>query len=360
MSQRAISLIAAATLTGYNLAITLLLLWMKFIACAAVIGFAGSQLSRYGDVIAEKTGLGGQWIGLILLATVTSLPELATGISAVMIVEAPDLAVGNVLGSCIFNLAMLALLDVLCREKPIYTMAGQGHILSAAFGIVLIGFTSLCLLLPDKFAVRSLGHVGLYSPFLVLMYLVAIRSVFIFEKRSMAELANDLQEQYPHISLRQATVRYLVAAFAVVGAGIWLPSIGQQMVDLFGWHASFVGTLFLAASTTLPELVVTVTALRLGALDMALANLLGSNLFNMLVLAIDDLFYRPGPILANVSTVHATSSLSALIMTGTVIIGLIYRPQFRLLGVIGWVSVALVAIYLANTFLLFSSAQASL
>ncbi|WP_024302669.1 sodium:calcium antiporter [Pseudogulbenkiania sp. MAI-1] len=343
----------------YNVTTISLLLWMQFFVCAAVIGFAGARLSRYGDVIAKKTGLGGRWIGLILLATVTSLPELATGISAVAIVKAPDLAVGDALGSCVFNLAMLAVLDVLYRGKSIYTVVGQGHILSAAFGIMLIGFVGFCLLLPDKFAAWSLGHVGLYSPLFVLMYLLAIRAVFSFERRTMAVFVGDLAQQYPDIALRQAVIRYLVAASAVVGAGIWLPSIGQQLAHLHGWHASFVGTLFIAGATSLPELAVTISALRLGALEMALANLLGSNLFDVLVLAVDDLFYLPGPILAHVSPFHATSSLSALIMTGAVIIGLIYRAQSRLKGVIGWVSLVLIAIYLANTFLLSQVDQAS-
>ena len=54
-------------------------IWLQFITCAALIGFAGPELSRSGDIIAEKTGLSHSWIGLILLATVTSLPELITG-----------------------------------------------------------------------------------------------------------------------------------------------------------------------------------------------------------------------------------------------------------------------------------------
>jgi len=338
------------------LAITSLLLWMKFIACASVITYAGRHLSRNGDVIAEKTGWGSGWIGLFLLATVTSLPELATGISAVAMVGAPDLAVGNVLGACVYNLAMLAIVDTLNRDKSIYSMAGQGHILSAAFSVMLLAFTGFCLLLPNEVSAWSLGHIGLYSPIIVFLYLLAIRSVFSYEKRKMAEFVGELAERYPEISLRQAVTRFIMAAFAVVGAGIFLPSVGQQLADFYGWHASFVGTLILAIATTLPELAVTIAALRLGAVDMAIANLLGSNLFNVMILAIDDMFYLPGPILAHVSRIHAMSSLSALIMTGAVIVGLIYQPQSRLRGLIGWVSVVLVAIYLVNTSLLFHAA----
>ena len=71
------------------------LIWLEFGACAALITLAGWRLSLYGDVIAEKTGLGGTWIGVVLLASVTSLPELATGVSAVAAADAPNIAVGT-------------------------------------------------------------------------------------------------------------------------------------------------------------------------------------------------------------------------------------------------------------------------
>ncbi len=80
------------------------MVWVKFIFCILAIFFSGRKIARYGDVIAEKTGLGGVWIGLILLALITSLPELFNGVSAVIIVDAPDLTVGNLLGANAFNL----------------------------------------------------------------------------------------------------------------------------------------------------------------------------------------------------------------------------------------------------------------
>ena len=96
-----------------------MLLWVEFIACTVAIVFAGARLSRYGDIIAEKTGLGRTWIGVVLLATVTSLPELVTGISSVTYAGFPDIAVGDVLGSCVFNLLILAILDAMYKPMPI-------------------------------------------------------------------------------------------------------------------------------------------------------------------------------------------------------------------------------------------------
>ena len=116
---------------------------------------------------------------------------------------------------------------------------------------------------------------------------------------------------------------------------------------------SFVGTLFVAAATSAPEIAVTIAAVRIGALDMAIANLLGSNLFDILIVAIDDIFYLPGPILAHVSPVHAVSAFSAVIMTGIAVIGLFYRPGGKLLRTVGWISVFLLALYLINSWVLY-------
>jgi len=103
----------------------------------------------------------------------------------------------------------------------------------------------------------------------------------------------------------------------------------------------------------MPELVVTITALRLGALNMAIGNLLGSNLFNIAILAIVDLVYLKGPILSYVSGVHAVSAMSAMIMTGIFIIGLFYRAQTRLYRTVGWASLMLLSVYLINSYILF-------
>ena len=120
-----------------------------------------------------------------------------------------------------------------------------------------------------------------------------------------------------------------------------------------GWNRSFVGSLFVALATTLPELAVTLSALRLGALDMAIGNLLGSNLFNVAIVGIDDLFYRPGDLLAHVSPVHAITAASAVVMTGLAVVGLFFRPRSRVLRAVGMVSIGMAAVYLVNTYVVF-------
>ena len=335
------------------MATSTLLIWFEFSICALLIGIAGTKLARYADVIADKTGLSGSWVGLILLATVTSLPELVTGISSLTLVDAPNIAVGGVLGSCVFNLAILIVLDFLVRGESIYRRASPSHILSAGFGVVLIGFVGLSVLLADKTATLSFAHIGAYTPIIVLLYIIAMRALFVHERAQVKAFVAKVADRYPEVTLRRASTYYALAALVVVAAGIYLPFVGERLAGVMGWHQTFVGTLFIAGVTSLPELAVTVAALRIGALDMAIANLLGSNLFNIIVLAIDDLIYLNGPLLTHISPLHAFSAMSAVVMSGVVIIGLVYRPKIPMFASVGWISLSLFTIYLLNTYVLF-------
>ena len=134
---------------------------------------------------------------------------------------------------------------------------------------------------------------------------------------------------YTSVSLKRTLVYFGLTTMAIVGAGIWLGFIGDQISNSTGLKASFVGTLFLAISTTAPEMVVSISAARMGALEMAVANVVGSNLFNIgVIIFINDLFFREGPILQYVSTGHVLTALFALMMSSIVIIGIIFRPKF--------------------------------
>lgn len=334
-------------------------IWLQFVLCAALIGVAGYQLSRYGDAIAQRTGLSGSWIGLALLATVTSLPELATGITSVTVANAPNLAVGDALGSCVVNLVFLVVIDFFFRKEPVWHRASQGHVLAAAFGVVMLGFTLVSLLMSQ--AKPSQGMVvaasatqmgfGLTTPVLLALYLVAMRTVFAYERDHAALETVELDAALP--ALRAAVIRFAVAACVVAGAGIWLPFVATDLANAMGWNKSFVGSLFVALATSMPELAVTLSALRMGALDMAIGNLLGSNLFNVAIIAVDDMFYRPAALLASASPLHAVTAGSAITMTGLAMVGLFFKPTGRIMRAISWISLGLVAMYLLNTYVLF-------
>jgi cation:H+ antiporter len=337
------------------------MVWLEFFICAIVILFSGSLLSRYGDMLAEKTGMGRTWIGLILLATVTSLPELATGLSSVTVAAAPNIAVGDIMGSCVFNLMLIGIVDLFYRPGPILSRVDRGHMLSGGFGVLLIGVATWGLLVGRYWNPSGSNWIAPYTPFILILYFVAMRVVFRYEQRRMAAYIKKeiVVLRYEAVSSQKVYWNVGVHSSVIIGAGIWLPFIGSQIAQETGWGTTFVGNLLIAASTSLPEIVTSFTALRLAAPDLAIANLFGSNLFNMAILAIDDLVYVEGFLLSHASFYHVFSAITALVMTGIAITAIIYRPQKKIWVVLSWSGVALITLYLLNAYLLFILATGS-
>jgi len=333
------------------------LVWLKFLACLVIILFAGTKLARYGDVIAEKTGLGGIWIGLVLLAAITSVPELVTGVSSVALVGLPDLAIGTLFGSCLFNLTILALLDILHRRTPVLSEVRLRHIASAGTGILLIAAAAVSIFAGEGFSGLALGWVGVPSIIILILYLVAIWRMFRFERNQAVQHLEDTPSQYEGVSMRAIWFKFALAAIAVIGAGIWVSFIGDEIAQTYGWGASFVGSLFLAVSSSMPELVVSIAALRLGALDMAVADILGSNMFNIAIILPVDLSYTQGPILFQprslMSATHLITAVVAVVMSLLVIIGLRFRQKRKTFIVISWYTPALIGLYIFGAYSLF-------
>jgi cation:H+ antiporter len=326
------------------------LVWIQLVICLAIIIVAGTRLSKYGDIIAEKTGLGRIWIGVVLLATVTSIPELATGISSVAIIGKPDLTLGDLFGSNLINLVTIAIIDVLYTRGPILHYMGTGLVLAATASSFLIGAVAASIFVSQNISSMGLlNYIGIYSPIIFLLYLSVQYMLMHFERRSQPSRGvPDIPAASNHadISLKRVISFFVVAALVTAAAGTWLGFIGDQITITTGLKATFVGSLFLAICTSSPEIVVSISALRLGALDMAVGNVIGSNLFNMgVVVFLDDLFFTKGPILSYASTDHIFTALIAMLMSCVVIIGLIYRPRFWPRIWVGIDTVGLVVLY---------------
>jgi cation:H+ antiporter len=336
------------------------LVWLQFIGLSLVIVIGGTKAARYADIIAEKSGLGRIRIGLVLLALVSSMPELSTGISAVSLVKMPDLALGTLLGSCLFNLLIIVLLDVLYRREPILSVASRSHMASAGLGILLIALTGGVILAGDGLSGWAVGWIGIPSAVIILLYGAGMWGIFRHEHRRQqapqaeAEAA-PAQPLYAGESVRLAWGKFSLAAAAVIGAGIWLAFIGEDITASTGWGASFVGSLLLAISTSLPETVIGIAALRLGAVDMAVANVLGANMINVAKIFIIDIFYTEGAVLSSVSQSHAMTAGVAVAMTFVVLIALRFRPRRKTFGFISWYAVVLLGLYIYGAYALFDS-----
>jgi cation:H+ antiporter len=153
------------------------------------------------------------------------------------------------------------------------------------------------------------------------------------------------------LTLRAAVLRFALHAAAVTGAAAFLPSIAARIAETTGLGQTFVGNIFVAITTSLPELTVSVAALRIGAVDMSVGNIFGSNLFNMLILAVEDIAYLKGPILSFAQGPHLVPAMAAIAMTGLSIAGLIYNAEKKLL-VWAWDSFGVILIFAVNVLLL--------
>jgi cation:H+ antiporter len=299
--------------------------------------------------------LGGLWIGVLIIAIATSLPELFTGISSVAILKAPDLAIGDLFGANAFNLFNLALLDIAYRKKPLLSEANPRHALAASLSIIMVAFPAVCLLLGPILNSVKLGYIGIYTPVILILYIAIIRMVFNFEKEAKTQQGADetFYDENVTISLKRAYIYYGISAVIIIGAGIWLAFVGKEVSVITGWEQSFVGSLFLAFTTTLPEITVSFSALRLGAIDICVANMIGSNIFNMAIICVTDILYFEGPVLSYVSNSHIFTAMSVVIMSGIVIAGLTSRSKGRKPLFISWHAPVLAIIFILTAYINF-------
>lgn len=334
------------------------MIWLMFAVSAAVIVIAGTKLSRYGDEIAELTGLGRLWIGVVLMAAATSLPEVLTTVSAAWM-DAPDLAAGDLFGAGLTNMLTLGLIDLLHRQKRVWQQAALEHTLTAALAMVLTGLAAFFVLL--HITVAHLG-VGLGSLALFILYVFGMRMVFRQEnmkrrRREQEVLVEGLAATHEGTTTRKAELRWAVVGFAL-GAGALLLaapflawSAGRIAEDT-GISATFIGTSLVAIVTSLPELVTAFAAVRLGAFDLAVGNLFGSNAFNMAAFLFADAAYRGGGLLGRVGSAHALTALWSIVMMNIGLMGIIYRAEKRFM-LIEPDSLLMIAAYVLGLWLLF-------
>jgi len=325
------------------------LYFIGFAIIATILFFEGKRLSHYGDLLANKTGMGHAWTGLVLMSAVTSLPELMVGISSSAIVVSADLAVGDILGSCAFNLGILSLMDVFTpKNQPLFTRVSQSHIMAACFGIILVVMAGLGLFLNDDVVLTP--SIGLTSLSFAVMYFWAMKTIYKFQKQNVNKQEPE-HHQESGLTLRQVVVRYALFALIIVAAALTLPFFAEHIAEATGLGKSFVEILFLAATTSPPEIAVSLAALRMGALDMAIGNLLGSNIFNIFILFLDDIFYTSGHILKDASEANLVTVFFVVLMTAVAIMGLVFPSREKKIFM-AWDTFTIFSLYILNMFLL--------
>ena len=309
---------------------------LVFLVSAAVLVRAGSSLAGYADQIADRTKMSRLFVGTLLLAFATSLPELVTEITAAR-AGAPDLALGDLFGSSMANMAILAIIDLLYRGQ-VWPSVELGHARVAAVAIALTAMAALSIFTQTTL---SIGWVGITPLVIAALY---VSSIAWF--RRMPLLARPGLEA-PKIAIHKATgwskraaerstrslwIRFAGSAFVILLTAPIVTLSVKAIADSTGIAQTFLGAALLAVATSLPELIASIASVRIGAYDMAVGNLFGSNVANMSILLFADIAYTEGPILAAVSESQVVSAFGAILLMAiavAAIVGESEKTRFR-------------------------------
>jgi cation:H+ antiporter len=323
------------------------MVWIKFVITAALIVVAATQLAKYGDIIAIRTRLGGMFIGVLLLAGATSLPEVLTSINSLQL-NSPNLAAGNLLGSNLFNMFLLAIIDIVNRNKRILRRAALKHALSGSLAVFMIAAVVFFIIADIDWQV---GWVGVDSLVLIGGYILAVR--FIQKETAQPSLPGKLPEIPQGIaSLRRGIIGFLVAAGALILITPAMVESANEIAEISGLGTTFIGTTLVALVTSLPELVTTLAAIKIGANDMAIGNLFGSNMFNMFAIGLTDLFYNQGRFISAIDPSFLLIGMLGLLMTGMGLIGNLAKLERRI-WFIELDALALILVYFGGLYLLY-------
>ena len=288
-----------------------------FATASVVIVVAAIFLTTAADIIATRMGLGRLWVGSLLLAGATSLPELATAITAALAGSA-DLAAGNMFGANMLNMSNLAILLALFGGRQVFQQLASQQALVAMTAIALTTLAVLFALSKTDVTWFMLSIPGV----VIIVSYVVLSGVL---RRFSMGIEEESDEEAPSHSLRWAWMVFAACASAIFVAGPLLAITADRIADLTGIGASFIGVLALALVTTLPELTTTLTALRIRAPDMAIANMYGTNSFNIAALGVASLFYPGGSLFADVGASTISAGLFAILLMGLGMIQLLRR-----------------------------------
>ena len=254
---------------------------LVFLVSGVVVVGTAIMLAKAGDVISSHTGMGHLWVGSLLVAGATSLPELVTNITAVRI-DSPELAVGNVLGANMFNVSKLAVILSLLAGRDIFKKLSKGQEYLAIEAFVLTALAMFFIILGPTL---NWGGVTPAAITLLVVYLIFSRILYTASK----EGPTSTTEEEPDHSLRWGLVVFGICSVLVLVFAMLLTLSAEAIAEESGVSATFVGVLALAIVTSLPELIVAVAAIRIGAPELAVAGLYGSNAFNIAILGVADL-----------------------------------------------------------------------
>ncbi len=302
-----------------------------FLVSAGVLVWAGSTLAGYADQIAERMRMSRLFVGTLMLAFATSLPEMVTDITAAR-AGAPDLAAGDLFGSSMANMGILAIIDLLYRGR-VWPSVELGHARVAAVAIGLTALAALSILSRSELAIGWVGAVPILIAVAYVLSIAWFRRMPLLARPGLDAPKIPIQkrtgwsEKAAQKSLARLWFQFGISAALIFASAPVMTLSVKQIADATGVAQTFLGAALLAVTTSLPELVASIASLRIGAYDMAVGNLFGSNVANMSVFLFADLAYTEGPILAAVSETQAISAVGSILLMAIAVAAIVGESE---------------------------------
>ena len=328
-----------------------------FAAAAVVVWMAGTKLSAYVDEYADRTGLGKAFAGALILGGTTSLPELATTLTA-SYSGAAELAGTNLLGGVTMQVAVLAVVDmIVMRGRPLTLFSPRPSLLM--IGVTLIMLTAICVSAVSSGELFSIGGVGFWPTFIFIAYIGSLWITYKYEgdprweptgeiaqpPESAKDLKDANHEKYVGTSNRYIIGMFSVVALLVLTGGYFVAKSGEAIAAQSGLGQSFVGATLVALATSLPEVSTTYSAVRFGAYSMAAANILGTNAIAIALFFPAELAFRGGSIFDAMQPSASFLAALGIVVTCLYLWGILERRDRTILGM-GWDSFAVLVVYL--------------
>lgn len=262
-----------------------MILLLEYAVVATIVVMAAIRASHYIDLIDRTTKLSGAFLGGVLLSAITSLPEFFTSLSATIFLDKPALCIGNILGSDLFNIAMLSVLILLAMRSFRSAEIGRGNIVVSLYMILIYGVMML-----DYFGILDIefATLNIITFIFVGIYALAVRHL----AGESCEGGACEDEEPVTLTLRQIVLRFVASAVIIVVMSVILTYITDDIATQYNLGVGLAGAIFLGVATSLPEVASTIALVRMRNYDIAVGNIVGSNLFNFLVLCTADLFSR--------------------------------------------------------------------
>lgn len=300
------------------------MVWIEFVTCSALLTFFAYHLCREGVVLSKKTRIAEGIIGIVFLAIATSFPEIVTAGVSVFFLDKIGLGYGDIIGSVIINLMILIGLDYYVgRGRILLKISGINRFTGSFILFLLLIILGGAALRLSGVAIPAFGRIGAENLLVIFAYLASLQIIRKKGQEDSSKLNNDTKEKFLPV-----WAKFIIFLAVVMCLGVWMAKIGEKIVARTNLSQTFTGTLLLGFATSLPEIIVSFAALSAGSANMAVGNILGSNLFDVCIIPFLDMLTKR-PILGLLTTGQVLATAIVFILSMVLVSSFLLKKETR-------------------------------